>query len=119
MEISNKYEALLEMALATNAARREVEDEHTKGADGHIMLALDEVEVAAELLEDYHEHVTSVEEEAVKVESNAVLRSAQEAIYRASMKKVHVERSLEQLEKHDQELRELLSEIRFYKLKQK
>ena len=42
MEISNKYEALLEMALATNAARREVEDEHTKGADGHIMLALDE-----------------------------------------------------------------------------
>ena len=51
------------------------------------------------MLEDSHEHVVSVEEEAVMVESDAFLRSAQEAVYRASLEKVHAtERSLEQLE---------------------
>jgi hypothetical protein len=107
---------LLELALATNEARREVELEHKKDADGHIMLALDEVDIAEELLEDTR--AVSVEEAAVMVESDALLRSAQEAVYKASMENLYAERSLEQLEKHDQELRALLSDLRSSKLKQ-
>ena len=80
------------------------------------MLALDEVDIAEELLEDTR--AVSVEEAAVMVESDALLRSAQEAVYKASMENLYAERSLEQLEKHDQELRALLSDLRSSKLKQ-
>ena len=135
---------MLEKALATNTARRDVEYEHKDEANKQCMQALDEVDVADELLEDAHEHAVIIEDEVFMLESmdgeyevmerlrdlsvahaaqneeanaDTILHSAQEAAYKASMETLHAKRSLEQLEKYDQELRELLSQIRDEKLK--